>query len=1220
MEQHEDQGRWSGRALMNIPARGRELIRRIPEPVKLEMRRLSRRSLILGFEIFAGFLVIGLVAVMLIHQRLSQGPVSLSFLVAPIESAINRELDGLTVRIDDAIVRRDPEGSGVRFRLRNLRLIDDQNNVVAQAPQAAIGLSSRALLAGRIAPGRVDLIGPRMLLYYTPDIGLALTFSRPTGKGTSESAIVPAISAGGERAFTKRLGDSIAAAKAQQINLVQATYKALRRARKRKSASSYLANFGMRGAMVVFDHAGKQNFWRVPNISINLTHRQKRSIISGEATISSSQGNWSFGFRTEQSQKEKRLNFTALFTDLVPTGLAADIPALAVLKALDMPVNGRIDLGLSRTGNLLSAEAKFVMSAGHIKVPWTDEGSMLVDEGVLQVRYDRAKSRVLVLPSSLQWGESRVTISGEMHAEHAAEGAEKSWVFALKAHDGAFAAEEFGVSAVPLDAWTAKGRILPNQGRLELESMSLQMAGSLVELSGSVTEGPGSPEITLNGQLGAMSVDLLKRIWPRFLTPGARDWVGSRVTGGQIHGGQVRVRVPAGLLARINEGADIPDEALAFDMPLSNVEVHYIEGLPPIQTEEARIRILGRRMVFDVPKARIVLPTGQTIQVSEGQFVINDLLPDPPTGEVVFTALTLMPAALEFLDLERLGYIKAVGFKPTKTAGDVSAKFRITMPLLKDLEFKDLQMAGEVKLRKVKFDRLFDTITVSGGSLDFGITEKAIDAQGELYLNGVPTKVAWQRIFAASAEKQPPLRLYGVFDGAARRQLGFNVNHMIVGEIPVEITMRPGPSGAMKTHLHADVGNGELVLTNVGWRKSRGRAAVIDFDIVNSGNGRTALENFKITGDDIAIDGWIAIDENNQITEFHFPKFSLNVITQLDISGKRSNKKLWEVEAKGETYDGRQLFRSLFSAGQLTEKKLPPSQFQGGFRLHAEIGTVVGYSGTTLKKVRVDIVKRRGKLVKVEASGRLNGRKPVGVQLLEKAGKPRELRAHAEDAGDAFRLIGFYPSIEGGEAKLSVDLDGRGAAEKTGTLWVRDFNILGDPVVREVLANSFPEGGPAFEESTRRRRGKKVKRQRIFFDYMQVPFSVGLGEFVFHDSIIKGPALGATMRGQVNFKHKTIYLSGTYSPLYGLNSVPGQLPIIGPLFGGSRGEGLIGITFSVQGKMESPQVIVNPVSMVVPGFLRQLLFDSIRPPAKISPRSEEGARGKRRASSVNRRH
>ena len=44
----------------------------------------------------------------------------------------------------------------------------------------------------------------------------------------------------------------------------------------------------------------------------------------------------------------------------------------------------------------------------------------------------------------------------------------------------------------------------------------------------------------------------------------------------------------------------------------------------------------------------------------------------------------------------------------------------------------------------------------------------------------------------------------------------------------------------------------------------------------------------------------------------------------------------------------------------------------------------------------------------------------------------RMLHANSADAGSAFRLIGFYPNMRGGNGFLDVNLDGRGAAEKTG--------------------------------------------------------------------------------------------------------------------------------------------------------------------------------------------
>ena len=50
------------------------------------------------------------------------------------------------------------------------------------------------------------------------------------------------------------------------------------------------------------------------------------------------------------------------------------------------------------------------------------------------------------------------------------------------------------------------------------------------------------------------------------------------------------------------------------------------------------------------------------------------------------------------------------------------------------------------------------------------------------------------------------------------------------------------------------------------------------------------------------------------------------------------------------------------------------------------------------------------------------------------------IKAESRDAGAAFRLVGFYPSVDGGEASLEVNLDAGGPATKSGTLWARDFD------------------------------------------------------------------------------------------------------------------------------------------------------------------------------------
>jgi hypothetical protein len=67
-------------------------------------------------------------------------------------------------------------------------------------------------------------------------------------------------------------------------------------------------------------------------------------------------------------------------------------------------------------------------------------------------------------------------------------------------------------------------------------------------------------------------------------------------------------------------------------------------------------------------------------------------------------------------------------------------------------------------------------------------------------------------------------------------------------------------------------------------------------------------------------------------------------------------------------------------------------------------------------------------------------------------------------------------------------------------------------------------------------------------------------------------------------------LGGTYVPLYGLNSALGAVPVLGRVLVGRQGEGVVGITFAIKGKLDDPTVLVNPMSVMTPGIFRQI-FD-----------------------------
>ena len=64
-------------------------------------------------------------------------------------------------------------------------------------------------------------------------------------------------------------------------------------------------------------------------------------------------------------------------------------------------------------------------------------------------------------------------------------------------------------------------------------------------------------------------------------------------------------------------------------------------------------------------------------------------------------------------------------------------------------------------------------------------------------------------------------------------------------------------------------------------------------------------------------------------------------------------------------------------------------------------------------------------------------------------------------------------------------------------------------------------------------------------------------------------------------------IKGTLVPAYTINSILGQIPLIGRLLVGKENGGLFALTFGMQGKVESPSISINPLLSLSPGFIRE---------------------------------
>lgn len=1129
----------------------------------------------------------GVVAVGLLYVRLLNGPLALNFLIPTFESGIAEEFSGTGVRIDTAVLRLNDSGL-LQFELGNVRVTDAGGEPLVMAPSAAVSLSRRAILRGRLAVESLDLVSARLTVFYSDEGALSLQFSHaphPAASATPPlrgSADTPSPAAAPPDADWT-LG---------RIDLVKVLAEASARARRREHAGAYLREIGLRGATVIIDNGTRKSIWRVPEFDLDLDHRRSRSSIAGRAKIESLAGPWELNFRTYEHVNAKALNLAVSVQGLVPRGLARTFPQLVGLEGLDVPLWVDAKLEVATSGEIMGGKIVVDAAPGNVALPWLAAAPMRIDGAHVELSYAGATRRFEVAPSVLTWGDSRLQFTGNIvHVSQGADG--PGWQFDIKSVDGWLAAEPPELQKLPIDQLLVRGFLAPEHDRIVLSQFLLKAGAAEVSAQGDVSDVGGALKGQLDGRIGPMRAATFKTLWPNWVAPGTRGWVSRRLLRGSLTAGHFKVVHGAGPPAPAGWAPVGNVDRVSLALEGANLEFAVADGKPPLEIPRGLLRIDGRSVEFTVPEAAVAAADGRKLAL-KGTFTVDLDEPLPRTGRLAVKGQGPLAAVLEMLDQDTLASLKDSGLTLAGIDGKVEAALNAKVPLTAQMQPHDAVVEGTVRVSDGKVRNVLGAYDAQGLNLAIDLSPTAAEGKAEFLLKGVPARASWQHVFGTPADKQPPLRVTASLDNNERTQLGLDINDIVQGDVGVEIIVSQDAQGERDVHVRADLTNAELTLESLAWHKPKGRPSLFEFDLAKGTTYPNELRNVKLVGENVAMAGWMGAGSDFRIREFRFPQFSVNVVTILEAHGKLRADNVWDVVAKGPTYEGKELFQAFFDINAVQDRN---AKVRPGLDLRAEIDTVVGFYDISLRGVRVTLQKRAGKLTQLDARGVLSGNKQFEASLRQEQGRPRLLNARSADAGQVFKLVGFYPHAIGGDMNLDVNLDGQGVAERTGLLTATRFHVLGDAI--------SVQNAPGSETAAAARRN--VVRERFEFNTLRAPFSVGHGQFVLHNAAIEGPLISATMLGKLDFRTRVMQVGGTFTPLSTLNKLFSEVPLFGDIVTGPKREGVFAMTYALQGGLENPELIVNPFSAITPGITRELMQITPSDP-RIVPRKPPSGR------------
>jgi len=186
----------------------------------------------------------------------------------------------------------------------------------------------------------------------------------------------------------------------------------------------------------------------------------------------------------------------------------------------------------------------------------------------------------------------------------------------------------------------------------------------------------------------------------------------------------------------------------------------------------------------------------------------------------------------------------------------------------------------------------------------------------------------------------------------------------------------------------------------------------------------------------------------------------------------------------------------------------------------------------------------------------------------------------SNDMGAALRALGKFDTIHGGRvAIVGTSAGPLPNAPLEARIEARDYVLVDAPAMVRLLTVASLTG---ISDSMK---GEGIRFSRL------------IGAFTLTDGIMEtellrafGPALGLTARGKIDFDESRVELEGTAVPAYSVNRVLNLIPLLGPILTGGEGGGLFAVTYRMTGDLDDPNVNVNVLSALAPGFLRAL-FD-----------------------------
>ncbi len=674
-----------------------------------------------------------------------------------------------------------------------------------------------------------------------------------------------------------------------------------------------------------------------------------------------------------------------------------------------------------------------------------------------------------------------------------------------------------------------------------------------------------------------MPMNRYGELWPKAVLPDPRYWLDANLRDGIFTHGDVSL---SGDLAW-KDLANVSIAEGSGKLSATGGRVTYLDGLPPVENVSAIAS-------FDLKKMDVAIMSGNIGNIKVSPFTVHITgLADPDQNiEIPLQVAGPVPEILRLLDYAPLGYAKKLGIAPDDLGGQVSGMVSFKFPLLRTLEIKDMDITAAANTTNIASTKLVPGIAIDQGNLAMTLDMNGFAFKGPVNLDKVPFQIAWQEAFTITPDK---LFSHMTINGVVKDDQWKNFG----------IDLFDGSKGAMNVALNIDrptkaksLFNGTLDMTPstlsfplLNWKKPANSPATLKFTANQTGDKPVNVTSLALQGAKVTAlgDAILSPDMSHVL--------SLN-LAPLVVG--RSNASLHLTQSYG---DGGALKASVMGASfDMTGLNSDTSGKADTRPKDITVQVDKLYNGDIgeIDKVQGNVTRDSLGWRTIDMHGLADGDAPMTISLKPQPDGHSIFTMACDDFGKMMKGLGFTDHIKGG--KFTVDGASTVDAPRviTSKMKITAFTAQKLPVLALLLNAASPFGFTG------------ILTDSTDFSRFEGDLQWQGDEITFMKAHGAGSAVGINMDGKINVNSGDANLAGTVVPFSVINSVLNTIPLLGDLITGGKDEGVLAVAYTITGNLGKPDISVNPISLLTPGFVRNLFFKDDATDEPIPERTEEG--------------